>query len=72
MKRLTTPQPAADGLALGGGGVVTRDRTLGVVGQTMGLVALTVGWAALGAYAGRRRDRGVRGRPRRVRLRDAA
>ncbi len=33
--------------------VVTRDRTRAVFGQVMGLVALTVGCAALGAYIGR-------------------
>jgi uncharacterized protein len=36
-----------------GGGVVSRDRTRAVFGQVMGLVALTVGCAALGAYVGR-------------------
>jgi FtsH-binding integral membrane protein len=34
-------------------GAISRDRTREVFGQTMGLVAATVGWAALGAYAGR-------------------
>jgi modulator of FtsH protease len=34
-------------------GVLTRDQARGVFGQTMGLVALTVGCAALGAYVGR-------------------
>jgi uncharacterized protein len=39
---------------LGGrGGVLTRDETRGVFGQVMGLVALTVGCTALGAYIGR-------------------
>jgi modulator of FtsH protease len=33
--------------------VVTRDRSRAVFGQVMGLVALTVGCAALGAYIGR-------------------
>ncbi len=41
-----------DELALGRG-ALTRDRTRTVFGQVMGLVALTVGCAALGAYAGR-------------------
>jgi FtsH-binding integral membrane protein len=36
-----------------GGADVTRDRTRAVFGQVMGLVALTVGCAALGAYIGR-------------------
>jgi modulator of FtsH protease len=36
-----------------GGASVTRDRTRAVFGQVMGLVALTVGCAALGAYIGR-------------------
>jgi FtsH-binding integral membrane protein len=35
------------------GRVLTRDETRGVFGQVMGLVALTVGFAALGAYIGR-------------------
>ena len=34
-------------------GVLTRDETRGVFGQVMGLVALTVGCTALGAYIGR-------------------
>jgi modulator of FtsH protease len=36
-----------------GAPAVTRDRTRAVFGQVMGLVALTVGCAALGAYVGR-------------------
>ena len=32
---------------------LTRDQTRGVFGQVMGLVALTVGFTALGAYIGR-------------------
>src|SRR5947209_3841726 len=36
-----------------GGASVTRDRTPEVFGHVMGLVALTVGCAALGAYIGR-------------------
>jgi modulator of FtsH protease len=44
--------PTYDELALRGA-VVTRDRTREVFGQVMGLVALTVGCAALGAYIGR-------------------
>jgi modulator of FtsH protease len=36
-----------------GGVAVTRDQTRAVFGQVMGLVALTVGCAALGAYIGR-------------------
>jgi modulator of FtsH protease len=43
----TSQQYALDGRAL------TRDETRGVFGQVMGLVALTVGCAALGAYIGR-------------------
>jgi len=40
---------------LGGGqrGVLTRDQARGVFGQVMGLVALTLGCLALGAYIGR-------------------
>ena len=36
-----------------GGSAVTRDRTHALLGQVMGLVAVTVGFAALGAYLGR-------------------
>ena len=44
--------PTYDGLALGGA-AISRDRTRAVFGQVMGLVALTVGCTALGAYVGR-------------------
>jgi modulator of FtsH protease len=44
--------PTYDELALGGR-AVTRDSTRAVFGQVMGLVALTVGCTALGAYIGR-------------------
>ncbi len=44
--------PTYDELALGGR-AVTRDQTREVFGQVMGLVALTVGCAGLGAYIGR-------------------
>jgi FtsH-binding integral membrane protein len=40
------------------GGVVTRDQGRTVFGQVMGLVALTVGFAALGAYLGRNMNGG--------------
>ncbi|HEY1514830.1 MAG TPA: Bax inhibitor-1 family protein [Solirubrobacteraceae bacterium] len=36
-----------------GGAAVTRDQTRAVFGQVMGLVAVTVGFSALGAYIGR-------------------
>ena len=36
-----------------GGAAVTRDQTRAVFGQVMGLVAVTVGFSALGAYLGR-------------------
>jgi FtsH-binding integral membrane protein len=45
--------PTYRDLALGGAATVTRDRTREVFGQVMGLVALTVGCTALGAYIGR-------------------
>jgi modulator of FtsH protease len=46
--------PAYDELGVGvGTGAITRDRTREVFGQVMGLVALTVGCTALGAYIGR-------------------
>lgn len=44
--------PTYDELALGST-AITRDRTRAVFGHVMGLVALTVGCAALGAYIGR-------------------
>jgi FtsH-binding integral membrane protein len=43
---------ASDDRALAGG-AVTRDRTRELLGQVMGFVAVTVGFAALGAYLGR-------------------
>jgi FtsH-binding integral membrane protein len=45
--------PAYNDLALGRGAALTGDRTRAVFGQVMGLVALTVGCTALGAYIGR-------------------
>jgi FtsH-binding integral membrane protein len=45
--------PTYDDLAFGGSAALTRDRTREVFGQVMGLVALTVGCTALGAYIGR-------------------
>src|SRR5437588_12158192 len=45
--------PTYDELAVGGTAAVARDRSRGVFGQVMGLVALTVGCTALGAYIGR-------------------
>jgi FtsH-binding integral membrane protein len=50
----TTQDPTA--LA---GGAVTRDRSRELLGQVMGLVALTVGCTALGAYLGRDLSGGV-------------
>lgn len=47
--------------AFGAPGALTRDRadSRAVFGQTMGLVAVTVGFAALGAYMGRDLSRGA-------------
>jgi modulator of FtsH protease len=45
--------PTYSDLGLGARGVYARDDTRTVFGQVMGLVALTVGCAALGAYIGR-------------------
>lgn len=42
-----------DTFAAGAFGATTRDRSRALFGQVMGLVALTVGCAALGAYLGR-------------------
>ena len=44
--------PTYDALGYGAQ-AITRDRTRAVFGQVMGLVALTVGCTALGAYIGR-------------------
>lgn len=52
MSQLTAPNPSPAELPLGSA-AITRDQTRAVFGQVMGLVALTVGCAALGAYVGR-------------------
>jgi FtsH-binding integral membrane protein len=46
------PTPAYNRVALGGD-TLTPDRQRAVFGQVMGLISLTVGCAALGAYVGR-------------------
>ena len=43
----------SESLSLGGAGAMTRDRTHTLFGQTMGYVAVTTGFFALGAYLGR-------------------
>jgi modulator of FtsH protease len=45
--------------AVGRAGALSRDQTRAVFGQVMGLVAITVGFAALGAYIGRDLKGGV-------------
>jgi modulator of FtsH protease len=45
--------PTYEELGFGGGATLTRDRAHAVFGQVMGLVAVTCGFAALGAYIGR-------------------
>jgi FtsH-binding integral membrane protein len=45
--------------AVGGARVLSRDQSRAVFGQVMGLVAITVGFAALGAYIGRDLKGGV-------------
>jgi modulator of FtsH protease len=45
--------PTYEQLGFGGGAVLTGDRARAVFGQVMGLVALTLGFAALGAYVAR-------------------
>jgi modulator of FtsH protease len=45
--------PTYEELGLGRGATIARDDTRTVFGQVMGLVALTVGCTALGAYIGR-------------------
>jgi uncharacterized protein len=52
MSQPAFPSQSIDALALGRG-AVTRDSTRAVFGQVMGLVALTLGCAALGSYLGR-------------------
>ena len=51
--------PTYDDLGYAPGGAVAREDTRTVFGQVMGLVALTVGCAALGAYVGRNLSGGV-------------
>jgi len=58
MSPLTAASQPVDERALGGQDI-TRDQTRAVLGQVMGLVAVTVGFAALGAYAGRDLSGGV-------------
>src|ERR1039458_7392484 len=43
----------SDSLSLGGLGAVDRDRSHALFGQTMGYVAVTAGFFALGSYLGR-------------------
>src|SRR5579863_4132259 len=45
--------PTYEQLGFGGSAVLDRDRSHAVFGQVMGLVAVTCGFAALGAYLGR-------------------
>ncbi len=51
--------PTYDDLGLAPRATIARDDTRAVFGQVMGLVALTVGCAALGAYVGRNLTGGV-------------
>jgi FtsH-binding integral membrane protein len=53
--------PTSDPVALGraGGAALTRDQAREVFGQTMGLVAVTLGCSALGAYIGRNLSGGI-------------
>jgi modulator of FtsH protease len=55
---MTSAETVQDGTAPGGG-ELARDRTHQLLGQVMGLVALTVGCTALGAYIGRDLSGGV-------------
>jgi FtsH-binding integral membrane protein len=52
MSQAATPNQPVEELALGSS-ASTRDNTRAVFGQVMGLVAVTAGCAALGAYIGR-------------------
>ena len=52
MSQVTVPSQSIDERAISRD-AITRDSTRAVFGQVMGLVALTVGCAALGAYLGR-------------------
>jgi hypothetical protein len=49
---MSTVKTTYDDLALAGG-PISRDRTRELLGQVMGLVAIAVGFAALGAHLGR-------------------
>ena len=49
---MSTHEATQDPTALAGG-ALTHDRSRELLGQVMGLVALTVGCTALGAYLGR-------------------
>jgi modulator of FtsH protease len=51
--------PTYEELGYGRGAVVARDSTRAVFGQVMGLVALTCGFAALGAYVARNMSGGT-------------
>jgi modulator of FtsH protease len=55
---MSASETSQDQAALAGG-AVTRDRSHELLGQVMGLVALTVGCTALGAYLGRDLSGGV-------------
>ena len=58
--RQPSPEIAADrGLGSVSSAPLSRDQTRAVFGQVMGLVALTVGCLALGAYIGRNLDGGI-------------
>jgi uncharacterized protein len=49
----------SESLSLDSGGTAARDRTRTLFGQTMGYVAVTIGFFALGAYAGRNTPHGL-------------
>src|SRR5215467_6751370 len=55
----TSDQLAYQGLSPAGSVPLTRDQSRAVFGQVMGLVALTLGFMALGAYIGRNLDGGI-------------
>ena len=48
----------SESLSYGGAGAMTRDRAHTLFGQTMGYVAVTTGFFALGAYVGRNLSQG--------------
>ncbi len=56
---MSAVEPTYDGPAVGGGTTIARDQARELLGQVMGYVAVTVAFAALGAYIGRNLSGGL-------------